>query len=59
MLNKLDLDLQIRSKATHQKWRPVEPIEKTPIEKEEEGKSTSRSRSSLLLERASLNSNFI
>ena len=52
----LDLDLQTRSKATRQKWRLVELIEKTPITaivKGEEGRFRSKFISSLFLEKAS------
>ena len=41
----LDLDLQTRYKVTHQKWRPVEPTEKTAstaIMKGDEGRSPLR-----------------
>ena len=66
MLNKLDLnldlDLQTRFKATRQKRRPVESIEKTPniaIVKRKEERFRFRFRASLILERVYLVFSFL
>ena len=53
----LNLDIQTKFKATRQKLRLVEPTEKIPsttIMKGDDGRSRSKSRSSLLLEKVSL-----